>query len=109
MPRDKALEALLNDHLATVPALTQKAMFGGWVWLVRGHLLCGARSTGMLVRLGREYETWAIEIPGISPAVMGARRMHGWVRATAEAYGNDSVREKLIHAALAFNRTLPRK
>jgi hypothetical protein len=40
---------------------------------------------------------------------MGGRRMSGWVRATPEAYGNDTLRQKLIDAALDFTGSLPKK
>ena len=56
MARDRGLEELLNDRLESVSGLTQKAMFGGWAWLVNGNLLCGARVGSMLVRLGKEHE-----------------------------------------------------
>jgi hypothetical protein len=107
--RDKGLEELLNDSLGKVPGLTEKAMFGGWAWLVHGNLLCGARVGSMLVRLGKENEPWALEIPGVIPMMMQERRMHGWVRVAPEAYGNDGFRLKLLEAALAFNLSLPKK
>ena len=109
MARDQGLEELLNNNLTSVSGLTQKAMFGGWAWLVNGNLLCGARTDGMLVRLGKGNDAWALEIPGISPMMMQERRMHGWVRAASEAYSNDALREKLVNAALEFNRSLPKK
>jgi hypothetical protein len=109
MARDKGLEELLNDSLATVPGLTQKAMFGGFAWLVNGNLLCGARSDGMLVRLGKENEAWALEIPGVAPMMMRERRMRGWVRAAPEVYGDDALRQSLVDAALEFNRSLAKK
>ena len=28
-------------------------MFGGWAWLLRGNLVCGAREDGLLARLGK--------------------------------------------------------
>jgi hypothetical protein len=87
MPRNKGLEELLNDSLAEIPGLTQKAMFGGLAWLLNGNLLCGAGKNGMLVRLGKDRDTWALKIPGIIPMVMQGRRMNGWVRAAAEVYG----------------------
>ena len=62
MARDKGLEELLNDSLAGVPGLTTKAMFGGLAWLVNGNLLCGAREDGMLVRLGKDKDAWALKI-----------------------------------------------
>ena len=62
MTRDRGLEELLNDTLLSVKGLTQKPMFGGWAWLVNGNLVCGARTDGMLVRLGKENEAWALKI-----------------------------------------------
>lgn len=109
MARDKGLEELLDDNLAGTPGLTQKAMFGGVAWLVNGNLLCGASARGMLVRLGKDNDDWALKISGIAPMVMQGRKMSGWVRAAPEVYGDDELRRKLLDSALKFNRTLPRK
>lgn len=109
MARDKGLEELLANNLAGTPGLTQKAMFGGMAWLVNGNLLCGARDGGMLVRLGKDKDAWALEISGIRQMVMQGRRMNGWVRAAPEVYGDDGLRRKLLKAALDFNRSLPKK
>ena len=109
MARDKGLEELLNDHLKGVRGLTQKGMFGGWAWLVNGNLLCGARAGSMLIRLGKENEAWALQIPGVTPMMMKERRMHGWLRAAPEVYGDDALRQRLLDAALAFNKSLPKK
>lgn len=109
MARDKGLEELINDSLAGVKGLSQKAMFGGWAWLLNGNLLCGARSGSMLVRLGKEKEAWALEISGVTPMVMQGRRMSGWVRATPEVYANDTLRQTLLDAALEYTRSLPKK
>jgi hypothetical protein len=109
MARDKGLEELLNDELAATRGITQKAMFGGWAWLVHGNLLCGARDDGMLVRLGKGKDAWALAMPGIEPMISRGRRMDGWVRAAPEAYGDDLLRRRLIDAALQFVRSLPAK
>jgi hypothetical protein len=109
MARDKVLEELLGDDLAQVRGVTEKAMFGGWAWLLNGNLLCGARNDGMLVRLGKGNDTWALATPGIVPMITQGRQMQGWVRAAPEAYENDALRRKLLNAALDFNRSLPKK
>jgi hypothetical protein len=109
MARDKGLEELLNDELAEVRGISQKAMFGGWAWLLHGNLLCGARDDGMLVRLGKGKDGWALGLPDIEPMMSRGRRMDGWVRAAPDAYGDDALRRRLIDAALTFARTLPAK
>ena len=76
----------MREELQSEPGLTDKGMFGGWAWLLYGNLLCGAREDGMLIRLGRDKEGWALKVPGIVPMISRGRRMHGWVRAGPGAY-----------------------
>jgi hypothetical protein len=110
MARDKGLEALLHDELDGRPEITQKAMFGGLAWLWNGHLLCAARKNGgMLVRLGKGNDGWALEVDGIAPMVMNGRQMSGWVRTSAEVYASDAMRKRLLKAAVEFVKTLPPK
>lgn len=109
MARDEGLEELLRERLAGTAGLSEKAMFGGRCWMVSGHLLCAARDDGLLVRLGKGNDVWALATPGVGPMISQGRPMSGWVRAVPQAFGDDALREKLIAAALAFVRTLPAK
>ena len=109
MARDPGLEELINDELAEISGVTQKAMFGGLAWLVNGNLLLGARKDSLLVRLGKGNDAWALKMGGIIPMIMGKRQMHGWIRVAPEVYGDDKLRGKLVKAALEFNRSLPKK
>ena len=109
MARDEGLEGLLREDLKTLPGLTEKNMFGGMAWLLHGHLLCGAREDGMLVRLGKGHDGWALALPDFAPMAMRDRPMQGWVRAGPAAFGDDALRRKLLQAALAFVRSLPAK
>ncbi len=107
--RDAGLEELLREDLRSERGLTETPMFGGLAWLLRGNLLCGARQDGMLLRLGRDRDGWALALPDIAPMRMGARRMQGWVRVGPAAYGDDALRRRLLDAALDFVRALPGK
>ena len=109
MARDEGLEELLRSDLEGERGLTEKAMFGGRAWLLSGNLLCGARDDGMLVRLGRDRDGWALELPDVAPMISRGQRMQGWVRAGPAAFGDDALRRKLIDAALVFVRSLPVK
>ena len=109
MPRDPGLEELVKSSLGKTRGLTEKAMFGGWAWLLHGNLLCGARSGSLLLRVGKDNEAWANDIPGVATAIMRGRRMSGWVRVTSKVYGDDALREKLIDAAVQFTGSLPKK
>lgn len=109
MARDRGLEELIRERLDGMPGIVETTMFGGRAWLLHGHLVCGARDDGMLARLGRDRDGWALALPGVAVMTSGARPMRGWVRATADAFGDDALRERLIEAALAFAGSLPPK
>jgi TfoX N-terminal domain len=109
MARDEGLEELLREDLDGVRGLTEKSMFGGRAWLLNGNLLCGAREDGMLARIGKDKDAWALALSDIAPMISRGRRMQGWVRAGPGAFGDDALRRKLLDAALAFVRSLPAK
>ena len=95
--------------LGEQPALTEKAMFGGWAFLLYGNLLCGARRGSLMLRIGRSNEDWALRVPGVVPVSMRGRRMPGDVRVATEPYSDRGVLQRLIDAAVTFTLTLPRK
>jgi len=109
MARDPGLEELVHCALGDLPGLSEKAMFGGWAFLLHGNLLCGCRSGSLMLRVGSENEGWALTVPGVEPVVMRGRRMRGYVRAAPKAYTHDDHRQQLIDAAVAFTRSLPKK
>jgi hypothetical protein len=109
MARDRGLEELILDDIGSLPGLSDKKMFGGLAWMLDGHLLCGARDVGMMVRLGKGNDGWALELPDVAPMVMSGRQMPGWVRAGPDACADDDLRKRLLDAAIAFVRTLPPK
>ena len=109
MARDEGLEELIRDDLRSMQGLTERAMFGGWAWLLRGHLLCHARQGSLLVRLGKGRDAAALALSGVAPAVMGGRTMSGWVSCNADLYANDAARSELLHQAVAFVLSLPEK
>jgi hypothetical protein len=109
MARDAGLEELVRERLDAVAGLTERPMFGGRAWLHAGNLLCGARDDGVLVRLGKGNDRWALAIDGIVAMVSRGKVMSGWVRVAPDAFADDALAARLLTAALAFVRTLPPK
>lgn len=109
MARDAGLEELLREDLGERTGLTEKPMFGGWAFMLNGNLLCAARDDGMLVRLGKGNDGRALTLPGIVQMISGTRTVRGWVRADADSYGDDDMRQRLLDAALSYVGSLPAK
>lgn len=63
MARDYGLEEIVADDLRDISHVSDKAMFGGRAWLLEGRLLCGARDDGLLFRLGKGNDAWALALP----------------------------------------------
>jgi hypothetical protein len=109
MARDPGLEELIRADLPRSLDLTENAMFGGWVWKLNGHLLIGARADGLLARLGKGNDAWALARPDVKRMISAGRALEGWVKAGPSAYGDDAMRRELIAAAVAFVSGLPPK
>jgi hypothetical protein len=62
-------------------ALSEKRMFGGVCFLLRGNMLCGAGKNGYMIRIDRARQADAKRLPGGRPVVMRGRAMPGffWV------------------------------
>jgi hypothetical protein len=107
MARDRGLEAIIYDDLRDVAGVSDKAMFGGWAWLLNGKLLCGARDDGLLVRLGKGNDAWALALPGVDQMISRGKRLAGWIRADERVFGDDRIRHLLLSAAVQYVRCLP--
>jgi hypothetical protein len=107
--RDEGLEEQIREELGPLDGLREAAMFGGLAWMLDGNLLCACRSDGMMARLGKGAEAWALALPGVTEARTGRSAMRGWVWANPDAAADDALRLKLLNQALAFVRTLPAK
>ena len=110
MARDWLLEEMVREALGDTPGLTEKAMFGGLCWLLDGRLLCAVSRKGIMVRLGKGEDGWALAHPEIVTVTMGERATPGWVRVSPDASRDDeALRRKLMKKAIAFVSALPPK
>jgi TfoX N-terminal domain len=87
LARDKVWKKIVTDQLEAEPGITERAMFGGRALLLNGNLLCDARDDGMLIRLGKGNDGWALELEGIAPMISRGRQMQSWVRVGSSALG----------------------
>lgn len=67
MPHDPQLAARMRRALASRKGVTEKRMFGGFRWMLRGNMLCGVEGGRFMFRVGKEFETDALGRPGASP------------------------------------------
>ncbi|WIT14127.1 TfoX/Sxy family protein [Paucibacter sediminis] len=83
MPFDPHLADLMRSALTGRPGIEEKKMFGGYCWMLRGHMLCGVEVGRFMFRVGKDLESEALARPGATPMDITGRPMRGivWVNA----------------------------
>ena len=109
MAYDSGIADLMREDLADTDGITEKAMFGGIAFLLRGHMVTGVGGWGATYRVGKDREAEARAIPGTGPFAPAGRPMGGWVAVDDEVLADDGARARLLGWALSNAESLPPK
>jgi TfoX/Sxy family transcriptional regulator of competence genes len=85
-----------------------RKMFGGTCYLLNGNMLAGVWKDFLILRLGEEEGTKALQEPFTVPFDITGRPMKGWVMVDERGYQGDDLLHWLKRAR-AFVETLPAK
>ena len=100
------IRVLISDR----PGITEKRMFGGIAFMLRGNMLVGPiKGGGLLVRVGKDGYEAALARPGAGPMTFTGRPMSGFVEVTGDVLEDDDTLTEWIAVAEAFVSTLPPK
>lgn len=109
MPYSKPMAETMRADLGAAPGLSEKKMFGGLCFLLDGNMIGGVGKQGALYRPGKPNEAAALSLPGVTPMVMGGRRMGGFVRLNDDGFADAAIRRKLTEITLGFVASLSAK
>jgi TfoX/Sxy family transcriptional regulator of competence genes len=110
MPVDQEFANRIREVLADVDGITEKAMFGGLGFLLRGNMAVGIMSTGdLMVRVGAEGTDDALAKPHTRLFEMRGRSMTGWVIVDLGAVRTKRQLGPWVRRGVAFAASLPPK
>lgn len=109
MAYDEGLAQRVREQLDGRPGLTEKKMFGGLAFLLRGNMCVGVIGDDLVVRLDPEEYDEALAKPGARLFDFTGRPMKGWLVAGGEAIEDDDALSGWIGAATRFAGSLPAK
>jgi TfoX/Sxy family transcriptional regulator of competence genes len=89
--------------------VTEREMFGGIAFMLRGNMVCGVVRDTLMLRLGPELAAAAIEEPHVRPMDFTGKPMKSMVLVDALAIETDDDLAAWIERARAFVGTLPPK
>jgi TfoX/Sxy family transcriptional regulator of competence genes len=110
MAYDEELANRLRELLADEDAVTEKKMFGGLAFLVRGNMAVSAsRNGGLLARIDPAATDAALARPHVKLMEMGGRTMDGWITVAPEGLRTKRELSAWVKRSLSFVSTLPAK
>jgi len=107
MAYDEALVGRLRAALRRRKGVTEKKMFGGVCFMVDGHMCCGVASKDLVLRLGEEGTTAALEEPHTRPFDLTGKKMKTMLYVSPEGLRSDDALKEWLDQALGFARSLP--
>jgi len=107
---DAALADRIRALLAGSPGLTEKKMFGGLAFLVRGNMAVAASGQGgLLVRVDPAHTEKLVNTTPARVMVMRGRSMPGWLRVSADDVGTKPALARWVELSSSYVGSLPAK
>jgi hypothetical protein len=95
--------------LARRKGITEKKMFGGLAFMLRGKMFCGVLKDDLVVRVGPEGYEKALSRAPPRPMDFTGRPMKGYVFVGPGGLKTDKMLAKWIEEGVEFASSLPRK
>ena len=107
---DEDLATRIRDLIGPDPELTEKKMFGGLAFLIRGHMAISASGQGgVLVHVDPGRSAGLVATTRATTAVMQGREMPGWLRVGPEDLAGDDDLSRWVDLGTGYARSLPPK
>jgi len=110
MAYDEELADRIRWLIGPDPQLTERKMFGGLAFLIRGHMaITASREGGVLVHVDSARADELIATTGATTAWMRGRELPGWLRVGSDDLVDDDQLEGWIQLGIEHARLLPAK
>ena len=106
MAYDEKLADRIRKALATRKAITEKKMFGGIAFLLRGKMCCGVLNADLVVRVGAEDYGKILKRRHARPMDFTGRPITGFVYVDSRGVRTDAALAKWLREALDYVRSL---
>jgi len=106
MAFDEKLAARVRELLADRSDVTERRMFGGLTFMVRGHMCCGVQADELILRLGPAGADEALASPHARPMDFTGRPLAGFVTVGRDGLSARAL-ARWVERAVAWAESLP--
>lgn len=103
MAYDETLADRIRTVLKTRKGFTEKKMFGGIAFMLRGKMCLGIVKSDLMARVGEEEARKALKKPGVRPMDFTGRPMKGYLFVGPEAIKTEAALKRWIDLCAKFN------
>ena len=109
MAYNEQLAQRVRDLLTTFPGVTERKMFGGLAFLLRGNMCCGVVGEELMVRVGRESYEAALHEPHVREMDFTGRPLTGFIYVASEGLASDGDLRAWVERGARYAQSLPAK
>lgn len=109
MAYDETVAARIRKALAPRADVTERKMFGGLAFMLRGNMCCGVANDTLMLRLGNEGAAAALQEPHVRVMDFTGRVMKSMVYVGPGGIAADDDLYRWVNRTADFAETLPPK
>ncbi len=109
MAFDENLARRVRFHLSGRASVTERKMFGGLAFMIRGHMVVGIDGSSLMARVGPIVYEKALAMPHVSAQVFGEDAAKGYVMVLADGLMTEAQLRGWLELCCTFVDSLPDK
>jgi len=109
MSYDENLAERIRSGLSNRTDVTERKMFGGLAFMIRGHMCCGVNGEELMARVGPDAYEEALQEPHARVMDFTGKPLKGFVFVGVEGIASDSDLKKWVERVSEFMLSLPPK
>lgn len=109
MAYDEGLAERIRGLLEDRGKVSERRMFGGLAFLIRGHMTVGIVKEELMVRVGPETYPQVLREPNARAMDFTGRPMKGFVFVSAQGLDSDADLERWVERGVGYAASLPTK
>ena len=109
MAYDRGIAECVRDLLHDRVGFSERKMFGGVCFMLRGNMCCGVVGADLVLRLGNEGAAAALSEPHTRPMDFTGKPLNSMIYLSPEGYADEADLASWVQRASRFAESLPPK